>query len=113
MGNIGFQEILLIALIALIVFGPERLPELAREAGKLVARFRRETSKSVAELKRAADFDDLDAELKQMRTELRQLGRDLSGSLDEPGTRRPTGGADPVDRTRPRTTPPPTDPEAT
>lgn len=112
MGNIGFQEILLIGLIALIVFGPERLPELAREAGKLVARFRRETSKSVAELKRAADFDDLDAELKQMRTELRQLGRDLSGSLDDPQERR-RAGVDPVDRTRPRTTPPPTDPEAT
>jgi sec-independent protein translocase protein TatB len=110
-GNIGFQEILVIAVIALIVFGPDRLPELAREAGKLVGRFRRETSKSVAELKRAAEFDDLDRELREMRSELRQLGRDLSSPLDEPRRdrrRTPAGGTE-----EPRRTPPPTDPEAT
>lgn len=38
--NIGFTEILLIALIALILFGPKRLPELARACGKAVNEFK-------------------------------------------------------------------------
>lgn len=41
LGDIGFSEILLIAIVALIVVGPERLPGLARKAGKLVGRGRR------------------------------------------------------------------------
>ncbi len=41
LGEIGFSEILLIGVVALIVVGPERLPGLARKAGKLVGRGRR------------------------------------------------------------------------
>ena len=41
LGDIGFSEILLIAIVALIVVGPERLPGLARKAGKLAGRGRR------------------------------------------------------------------------
>ncbi len=111
MGNVGFQEILVIAFIALLVFGPDRLPQLARQAGELVARFRAETSKSVAELKRAAEVEDLDRELRSMRAELRQLGRDISG---EPGGSRDGGRASGAGRSgEQRSEPPPTDPEAT
>ena len=99
MGNIGFQEILFIALIALVVFGPDRLPELARSAGKALARFRQETSRCVAELKRAAELEDLDRELKAVRGDLRDLGREFTRATDPPRPGRK--GA------------PPTDPEAT
>lgn len=111
MGNVGFQEILVIAFIALLVFGPDRLPQLARQAGELVARFRAETSKSVAELKRAAEVEDLDRELRSMRAELRQLGRDITGEQDgsRDGGRAPGVGPSGEHRSEP----PPTDPEAT
>jgi sec-independent protein translocase protein TatB len=40
--NLGFSgEIIFIMLLALILFGPRRLPELARQAGKLMAEFRK------------------------------------------------------------------------
>lgn len=100
--NFGFQEMLVIALVALIVVGPERLPEMARKAGEIVAKLRAETSKSMAELKRAAEIEDLDRELKSMRAELRQAGRELTGASS--GAPTPSSGHEP---------PPPTDPEAT
>lgn len=44
MGSIGFQELLFIFVIALLVFGPKRLPDLGRSLGKGLAEFKRATS---------------------------------------------------------------------
>ena len=41
MGPIGFQELVLILVIALLVFGPKKLPELGRSLGKTLAEFKR------------------------------------------------------------------------
>ncbi|MCI0413833.1 TatA/E family twin arginine-targeting protein translocase [bacterium] len=41
MGPIGIQELVLILVIALLVFGPKKLPELGRSIGKTLAEFRR------------------------------------------------------------------------
>jgi TatA/E family protein of Tat protein translocase len=41
MGPIGFQELILILVIALLVFGPRKLPELGRSLGKALGEFRR------------------------------------------------------------------------
>lgn len=43
-GNIGFSELLLIALVALIVFGPQKLPDIGRSLGKLLREVRQSTS---------------------------------------------------------------------
>ncbi len=43
-GSVGFQEILLILVIAFIVFGPKRLPEIGRSLGKGLREFKRSTS---------------------------------------------------------------------
>lgn len=104
MGNLGFQELLLIAAVALVVFGPDRLPELARNAGKALARFRAETSKSVEDLKRAADLQDLDREWRGIRDDITGIRSSVTGAV--------MGGAA-GSRTRPDDAPPPTDPEAT
>lgn len=41
MGSLGMQEILIILVIALIIFGPRKLPELGKSLGKSLAQFRR------------------------------------------------------------------------
>lgn len=105
MGNLGFWELALVAVIALVVFGPERLPDLARQAGKFLARLRQETSRSVQELKQAAEVGDLDRELKGLSRDLRDVRSSVGRSLRSPSPRSPSPRSE--DR------PPPTDPEAT
>jgi TatA/E family protein of Tat protein translocase len=41
MGSLGWQEILLLFIIALIIFGPRKLPEIGRSIGQGLAQFRR------------------------------------------------------------------------
>lgn len=57
MPSLGFGEILVIALIALIVFGPKRLPEIGRTVGKSLREFRRATSDLRSEIEKDIDPD--------------------------------------------------------
>lgn len=103
MGNLGMAELLVVVFVALLVFGPDRLPELARQLGKAIARIRAETSRGVAELKQAADIEDLDRELRAISRELRDVRSSVGRALT----------AEPSAPTRADDAPPPTDPEAT
>jgi sec-independent protein translocase protein TatA len=58
---------MVVLLVALIVFGPKRLPEMARSMGKMVRSFQRETSRAMSDLKEGLEpinvgiFDEPDA----------------------------------------------------
>lgn len=58
MPQIGPLEILVVGVIALIVFGPKRLPELARSMGRALAEFRRQAGELRAEFTAGIDVDD-------------------------------------------------------
>ena len=83
MFDVGFSELVLIALLALIVLGPKRLPEVARTAGRWMAKIRR----FVSDVKQDIDREMRDAELselhqlKQELDETRRLMEDTSGRL--------------------------------
>lgn len=59
MFDISFSELLIIALVALVVIGPEKLPKVARTVGLLVGRFQRFASQVKDEVNREARFEDL------------------------------------------------------
>jgi len=65
MFDIGFPELVLVAVIALIVIGPERLPEVARTVGKYVGRMRRFVSKVRDDIDREVRQEELRAALKR------------------------------------------------
>jgi sec-independent protein translocase protein TatA len=58
--GIGTQELIIILLIALIVFGPKKLPEVGRTIGRSLAEFRRASSDIRDELKRGFEDEDTD-----------------------------------------------------
>ncbi|MEY2471719.1 MAG: sec-independent protein translocase protein TatB [Actinomycetota bacterium] len=53
MGNIGGPEIIVVLIIALLVLGPNRLPQAARQMGKAMAEFRKVTGGLQAEVRDA------------------------------------------------------------
>lgn len=53
-GRIGAQELLLILALALIIFGPRKLPELGRSLGQGIREFR----KAASEIKKGINFED-------------------------------------------------------
>jgi sec-independent protein translocase protein TatA len=60
MFNIGPTELLVILLIALVVFGPKRLPEIGKTVGKSLREFRKATDDIKSELNLSADEDGND-----------------------------------------------------
>ena len=65
MFDIGFVEILLCAVIALLILGPERLPTAARAAGRWVGGAKRMVSQFNSELDRQLKADELREELRK------------------------------------------------
>lgn len=60
--GIGGMEILVILVIALVVFGPKKLPEMGRSLGKAIREFKSAGNELQEELTKAADEMDLDTD---------------------------------------------------
>ncbi len=59
MFDIGFSELILIGVVALIVIGPERLPKVARTAGHLFGRLQRYVNSVKSDISREMQLDEL------------------------------------------------------
>jgi len=59
MFDVGFSELMIIALVALIVIGPERLPKVARTLGNLYGRLQRYVNDVKADINREMELDSL------------------------------------------------------
>lgn len=75
--GVGLPEIALILVIAVIVLGPERIPEFAVQLARAIRWLRGYATESTAELR--AEFNDLLKEYEEVRQELREL----RGSVDK------------------------------
>ncbi len=104
MFDIGFWELIMIAVVALLVIGPERLPKVARTAGLWVGRARRfvgsvkadiEQELRAEELKRILDQQAKSNPLEEIVEETRQMARDIKRETGEAvrKTRDQAGGA--------------------
>ncbi len=62
MFNVGIGEIAVIVLVCLIVFGPERLPQMARQVGRFLGQLRLTTQGALDQLKQEADLKERERE---------------------------------------------------
>ncbi len=67
MFGIGGQEIIIIGLLFLVIFGPSKLPQMARDLGRFVSEARRSIDEFKDELTAAADEDEEDKKRKKPR----------------------------------------------
>ena len=77
MFDVGFSELVVIALVALVVIGPERLPKVARTVGILLGRLQRYVSDVKSDINREIQLD----ELKQIQEQVSSQAREMQNSL--------------------------------
>lgn len=58
LGSFGFQELLLIFIVALVIFGPRKLPEIGRTLGKALGEFRKATDDLKNTIEREVAIDE-------------------------------------------------------
>ncbi len=80
MFNIGFSEALIIFFVALVVLGPERLPEVGRFLGKLSLEFK----KAIDELKKELEIEELEKEVEETKEEVRKVVTSETEPLKDP-----------------------------
>jgi Tat protein translocase TatB subunit len=90
--GIGFPELVFIFIIALMVFGPRRLPEIAGKAGKFVRDLRNMSQGFLAEWQREITVATRLEELQQVRQELEETKRALTQTGAELNTSAATIG---------------------
>lgn len=96
MGSLGMGEIVVIVLVALIVFGPQRLPEITRKAGEWMGKAR-EMTKSVSDTI-DAEYGDVTAPIRDLKGQYDATMGDVKGiassvtnmSIESPVAEQPT-----------------------
>ncbi len=77
MFDVGFSELIVIGIVALVVIGPERLPKVARTAGLLLGRMQRYVNDVKADISREIQLD----ELKKMQADMQDSARNFERSV--------------------------------
>lgn len=92
-GSLGGPEVLLILVIALLVFGPRKLPEIGRTVGKTLAELRKATYDFRSSLEREVEIE----KLRDVHSDVKSAAKDAAGAVSRaarPGI--PPAGAEPA-----------------
>ncbi|HXX84181.1 MAG TPA: Sec-independent protein translocase protein TatB [Casimicrobiaceae bacterium] len=79
MFDIAFSEVVVIAVVALIVIGPERLPKVARTLGHMFGRLQRYVAEVKADINREMELD----ELRKLQNQVQSAAHDFERSVSE------------------------------
>ena len=100
MFGIGYQEMFIVLVVALVIFGPSRLPELAGQVGRWVRDFRRMSSDLTGEFEKTfAEVDEVKKtfkrEMQGIQDEVEGVGKSARGDLKKSGTKSIAAGKKP------------------
>ncbi|MFA5170998.1 MAG: Sec-independent protein translocase protein TatB [Sulfuriferula sp.] len=83
MFDIGFSEIVVIGVVALVVIGPERLPKVARTVGLLVGRMQRYMATVKADISQEIQLDELKRSGEAFKQSLSDTGQQISQEIQQ------------------------------
>ncbi|NJD34153.1 MAG: twin-arginine translocase subunit TatB [Betaproteobacteria bacterium] len=83
MFDVGLSELMVIAVVALVVIGPERLPKVARTAGLLLGRLQRYVSDVKSDINREIQLDELKKMQQQMTDQVTNLQASVTHEMRE------------------------------
>lgn len=92
--DLGIAEIMMLVVLALLIFGPERLPGIARSVGRTVGQIRREATTTFDALRSEVELDEVREMRNELKRERAQLQR-LTDLRDVDGAGRHTDGPPP------------------
>lgn len=78
MFDIGFSEMVVLAVVALLVLGPERLPKVAKQAGQWMGKLRRYVDDVKSDINRQMEL----SELRNIQTQITDAAQDLKSSME-------------------------------
>ena len=81
--RLGWGEIVVILIIALIVLGPEKLPQLGRALGKAVRGVKKYVREAAQELEEFDDLKEIKNDVDGIQKDLRSMGRNLEKSVTD------------------------------
>jgi sec-independent protein translocase protein TatB len=77
--DFGFSELMIIAIVGLIVIGPERLPRVARTLGHLFGRMQRYVTEIKADINREVELD----ELRKLQSSMKEAAQEIQDSVSK------------------------------
>ena len=95
MFDVGFSEMLVIAIVALVVIGPERLPRVARTAGALLRKARNSWQSVRSDIERELAAEDIKRTMQQTAAQIDPMP-DIRRMSQAPPSAPSAGSADPA-----------------
>jgi len=93
-GSIGVPELILIFVLALLLFGPRKLPDIGKSLGKAMAEFRRASNDFRRSLEEEVAADELKAVGREMQAVAGEVTRGTAGAGDTAGAAGQASGGD-------------------
>jgi len=110
MFDIGFPELVLVAIVGLLVIGPERLPEALRTLGLWLGRMRRSFTSVKNEIEKEIGMDEVRRQLhnEAVMDEMKRIESEMRDTVDDASATdiKPADAASPTNATEPATTVP-------
>lgn len=82
-GSIGPAELILIFVVALLVFGPKKLPEIGKSVGKAIREFKRTSEEIKGRIEDEIQASEIKDAARDLRDQVTGIGKEVTGLKDE------------------------------
>lgn len=83
MPDMGFSEILFVAIIAIIVLGPEKLPEAMLNIGRFFGKIKKMWRDATADIRKELELEEMKEEMQKYKKQLEELQKKVDNDVSE------------------------------